>query len=110
NPPPIRAALELLGTCPFSQSNFLPADVDLVSGNPSTLTLTKFGGANGSMNLPTDFKIDFGDTIAATFDLFLVDYRFKLGLSPDGTSHASGHIAGNFEFELRRGAAGQTFP
>ncbi|HJZ86286.1 MAG TPA: hypothetical protein VKN99_13995 [Polyangia bacterium] len=111
NPPPVRAGLLMQGTCPFSGANFLPADSDPATGTHSTITFTKFGSASmGATNLPADFRVDFGDELDATFDLDLVDYRYKLGLSPDGMPHASGHVTGNFAFELRRGAAGQTFP
>ncbi len=101
-PPPVRVDLRMLGTCPFSPNNTLSADT------PSTITFTKFGNAVAGQEPPPDFKVDFGDTITATFDLTLVDERFKLGLT--AVPMNNGHVTGNFTFELRRGAAGQTFP
>ena len=103
NPPPIRIALGMLGSCPFSPNNTLYADVG------STITFTKFGCItdNPPCSLAPDYKVDFGEDIVATFDLTLVDLRAKLyGTAPQ----AMGHVTGNFNFELRRGAAGQTFP
>jgi hypothetical protein len=103
NPPPVRIALGMLGSCPFSPNNTLYADAG------STITFTKFGCITDSSpcSLQPDYKVDFGEDLEASFDLNLVDLRAKLyGTTPQ----ASGHIAGNFSFELRRGAAGQTFP
>ena len=102
-PPPIRIALGMLGTCPFSPNNTIYADVG------STITFTKFGCItdNPPCTLEPDYKVDFGEDLAATFDLNLVDLRAKLFMS---MPEASGHVTGNFSFELRRGAAGQTFP
>jgi hypothetical protein len=109
-PPPLRAALQLLGTCPFSGSNFLPADSNAAAMTPytSTITFTKFGSAKPGVMPAPDFKINYGDQLEATFDLTIIDLRYKLMLvsAPLG----SGHITGNFSFELRRGQAGQTFP
>jgi hypothetical protein len=104
NPPPVRVALGMLGSCPFSPNNTLAADV------PSTITFTKFGciTSNPPCTLDPAYKVDFGEEISATFDLTLVDLRNKLGLTP--APQGSGHVMGNFDFELRRGAAGQTFP
>jgi hypothetical protein len=110
-PSPVRAALQLMGSCPFSTANYLPADTSDPGMTPaytSTITFTKFGQDLGGAMPAADFKVDFGDTIEATFDMTLIDERFRLGLSPQAA--AWGHITGNFSFELRRGAAGQTFP
>ena len=102
NPPPVRIALGMLGTCPFSPNNTLAADM------PSTIMFTAFGSATAGQNPAADFKVDFGDHIHAEFDLVLVDLRAKLNRV--GTPQASGHVNGFFDFDLRRGAAGQTFP
>jgi hypothetical protein len=107
NPPPIRAYLSMAGTCPFSPNRLLPADSD---AGVATITFQQLGKAvEGQGYAPApDFKVDYGEDIRATFDLTLTDLRYKLHLSAD--SQASGHITGNFEFTLRRGAAGQAFP
>jgi hypothetical protein len=116
-PPPVRVALQLLGSCPFSSANYLPADTGQAPAqHTSTITFSQFGGAKAGADCNTpgaycpapDFKVDFGDTIAATFDLSLIDLRFLLGLEPN--EEGFGHVSGNFSFELRRGAAGQIFP
>jgi hypothetical protein len=103
NPPPIRIALGMLGTCPFSPNNTIYADVG------STITFTKFGCITDSSpcTLSPDYKVDFGEDLEASFDLNLVDLRARLFQT---MPQASGHVTGNFSFELRRGAAGQTFP
>jgi hypothetical protein len=103
NPPPVRIALGMLGSCPFSPNNTLYADVG------STITFTKFGCVTDDppCMLTPDYKVDFGEQIVANFNLILVDYRAKLFGTP---VQAMGAVSGFLNFELRRGAAGQTFP
>jgi hypothetical protein len=108
---PVRASLQLLGTCPFSPSNDLLAANDAQAS--ATITFSRFGSASACGTPPcapppADFKVDYGENLEATFDLNLVDERFRLGLSSE--RNAWGHVMGRFSFELRRGAAGQTFP
>jgi hypothetical protein len=110
-PPPVRVSLRLTGTCPLSPNNTLDASSDMTNPDPamrfvSTITFTAFG--NPGPVPPPDFKVDFGDHIHANFDLTLVDERFELGLT--ATAQSSGHVTGFFDFDLRRGASGQTFP
>jgi hypothetical protein len=102
-PPPVRIALGMLGTCPFSPNNTVYADVG------STIHFTKFGCVtdNPPCTLAPDYKVDFGEDLEATFELNLVDLRATLFKS---MPQAGAHVSGNFSFELRRGAAGQTFP
>ena len=106
NIPPVRAALQLLGTCAFSTANYLSADSSMTE--VSTITFTQFGQAQAGVEPAPDFKVNFGEMIEAHFDIFLVDERNKLGLNNE--PQAGGHITGFFRFELRRGAAGQLFP
>jgi hypothetical protein len=105
----VRASLSLFATCPIVRPG--SAIETLNADGPSQIVFTRFGSAAPG-KVGSDFIVDFGDTIEtlpgkAGFTLQLVDLRAQtLGESP----RASGSLQGSFSFELRRGAAGQSFP
>lgn len=113
----VRASLSLFATCPMAIET-LNADVG------SQIVFSHFGDADryvldeaaslrtGKKILPKEFIVDFGARLATRggtsgFVLELADLRSRTLGEP---AHASGHLVGSFDFEVRRGAAGQSFP
>lgn len=109
----VRATLHLFATCPLTTGSRSSSNEAMVADTPSQIFFQRFGNASGSPDgLAHDFIIDFGDEIETLpgdrgFYFDLIDYRSKtIGDPPQ----ASGWVRGSFKFEVRRGAAGQSFP
>jgi hypothetical protein len=79
-----------------------------------TVTFSAFGSAQAAKGVatPADFRILFGDRLAAIFSLDLVDRR-AIALGGTGgvpTDPAlAGHLAGNFDFLVRQGKSAQAY-
>jgi hypothetical protein len=99
----VRASLVLNKTCPA-------AEVEIGLGG--TMTFTQFGNA-GSGPIPNNFRLSFGDRVAATFSLDIIDRR-ELALGGQSTvptqPAVGGHLAGNFDFIIRQGQTAQAYP
>lgn len=95
----VRASLTLAETCPNAE---VEPELD------GTMTFSRFGGKD----VPDGDGIQFGDHVTASFSLDVVDRR---AISLGGVSSvpvdpsASGHLDGDFDFEVRQGIAGQQF-
>jgi hypothetical protein len=96
----IRATLSLRQSCPQA-----PVQMEL----DGQITWTSFGTAD--QGVPTDFRIEFDDRVAASFSFDVVDRR-ALTLGGVGgvpaEPAASGHLDGNFDFIVRQGRAAQS--
>ncbi len=110
----VRASLSLFATCPALISSGATAVQTLNADVGSQIFFTHFGEAEkySPDSLPADFIVDFGDRLATRggtsgFVLELADLRARTLGEP---SQASGHLIGSFDFDVRRGAAGQSFP
>ncbi len=110
----VRASLSLFATCPALISSGATAVQTLNADVGSQIFFTHFGEAAKYTpdSLPADFIVDFGDRLATRggkggFVLELADLRSRTLGEP---AQSSGHIVGSFDFEVRRGAAGQSFP
>jgi hypothetical protein len=99
----VRASLVLNTTCP---------DAEVEIGLAGTLTFTQFGSA-GTGPIPNDFRLSFGDPIAAAFSLDIVDRR-AIALGGQSTvplqPAVGGHLDGNFAFVIRQGLTAQAYP
>jgi hypothetical protein len=98
----VRAALVLNQTCPTAE---VEAELD------GQVTFTAFGAASGSV--PEDFRIQFGDHLAGSLSVDVVDRRM-IALGGIGgvaaTPAAGGHLAGQFDFVVHQGRAAQVYP
>jgi hypothetical protein len=98
----VRASLALNRTCPQAESG---SELD------GTITFSAFGAA-GSGALAPDFHIEFGDRLAATLQVTVVDRRTIAlgGVGPVSTVPAtSGQLAGGFDFIVHQGKTAQPF-
>jgi hypothetical protein len=99
----VRATLDLNATCPDRSVN---SELD------GEITFTQFGTAGGG-EVPADFRITFGDRLAATFQFTAVDRRaLTLGGidAVSGVPDTSGQLSGMFNFIVRQGRAAQSYP
>jgi hypothetical protein len=117
---PVRVALSLLHTCAGGELQKIAVGIVYADTNPtlgysSWIRFTQLGSRGctpGGGCDSTDggaYSVDFGEHLAAEFDLALVDLRPQY-LSPEYPGLASGHITGNFSFIMRRGRVAQAFP
>jgi hypothetical protein len=61
----------------------------------------------------SDFKVNFGERLRASFEVVLGDQRVVTavkGLLPIPDSFVGGYLDGSFDFDLERGRAAQPFP
>lgn len=109
----VRASFAALYTCGVSK----------VSGvaNDGYIAFQYFGGASQSSRapmdrvaVPTDFVIQFGDRMRASFDITLVDQVLiaarQQNEPPPREPEIGGNLHGYFDFELERGRSAQPFP
>lgn len=98
----VRASLTLRETCPKAE---VQGELD------GTITFSSFGPASGAAP-SNDFRIEFGDRLAASFSFDVVDRR-QIALGGVGgvptTPATGGHIDGSFDFLVRQGKAAQSF-
>jgi hypothetical protein len=117
---PVRAALAPLFTC--QQVSPGPSVVSITGvAKEGWIEFTSFGDAVAAdvppdMRQPidTEFKVDYGDPLDASFDLVLDDDRtvtaaYKMIDVPPAPG-IGGTLAGEFHFTLERGRSAQTFP
>ena len=108
----VRASLSLLLTCHMANTVGLAFD--------GWIDFEDFGDALQPNVLPqertpiaTDFKVNFGDRLRATFQVTLNDQRIfnavKMNLPPPD-EQIGGTLDGFFDFDLERGRAAQPFP
>jgi hypothetical protein len=99
----VRAGLSLSGSCPAQ-----PVEAE----GDGTITFTSFGSAAVGAAVPADFKLGFGDRLAAEVHIDLIDRR-AISLGGSGSVPTapvlSGHLDGNFDFVIRAGRIAQTF-
>jgi hypothetical protein len=92
----VRATLKLNETCRYAEAD---AELD------GTITFTSFGAA-GTAPLPDNFQIGFGDRVAATLQVTVVDRRALTlgGVGPVPTAPAiGGQLSGSFDFIVEPG-------
>jgi hypothetical protein len=100
----LRATLSLRQTCPR-----IPSRLEL----DGQITFSSFGKAQGGVAPANDFIIEYGDTLAATFDFTIVDRR---AITLGGTGGVpteptvGGQLSGEFSFVVRPGRAAQAYP
>ncbi len=97
----VRATLTLNATCP---------DAEVEMELDGVVNFSRFGSASPT-SVPVDFKIDYGESLTATFHFTVVDRRaLVLGgvgaVSTDPT--VAGELGGSFDFEVREGRAAQS--
>jgi hypothetical protein len=99
----LRGTLLLNATCPDH-----PVTMEL----DGTVTFSKFGSATGS-GAGSDFKIVYGDELAAAFELDVTDRRAStlggVGSVPTD-ARVGGHLSGNFDFHVKPGSGAQAYP
>ena len=99
----LRASLILNRTCPAHQVE-MELDGQLAFG--------KLGSASAGA-VPANFRISYGDELAASFSFDVVDRR-AIALGGQGSVAAapsvSGHLDGNFDFVVRQSTIAQTHP
>ncbi len=109
----LHASLWLYKTCP--DGNAAGAGVD------GWIQFQSFGNAEQSDRppdqrdaIPSDFVINFGDRLHATFHTVIGDPRYvtavETGSAPPTAPVIGGTLDGYFDFDLARGRAGQPFP
>jgi hypothetical protein len=85
------------------------------------IQFSSFGGAEQSnlspderTGVPSDFVINFGDRLRATFHVVIGDTRYVTavqgGTAPPTAPNIGGTLDGYFDFDLARGRAAQPFP
>ncbi len=109
----VRASFSPLHTC-------VAARLVGVALPGSWIEFADFGSAAQANKTPdaraalgTDFKVDFGERLHATFHLQLGDQRVanaQKARDPVPSSRISGTLDGSFDFDLQRGRAAQPFP
>jgi hypothetical protein len=100
----VRGTLILRQSCPRA-----PVQMEL----DGTATFSFFGREDLGAEVPVDYRVQFGDRIAATFDFAVVDRRV-IGLGGLGgvspSPSVGGRLAGDFDFVVRQGRAAQAYP
>jgi hypothetical protein len=108
----VRASLSLLYTCHLANTVGMAFD--------GWIDFEDFGGAaqpdippDERNAIPTDFKVNFGDRLRATFEVTLNDQRIVSAIKdkrsiPDPL--IGGVLDGFFDYDLERGRAAQPFP
>ena len=100
----LRASLILNRTCPAHQ---VEMELD------GTIAFSRLGSAAAGGAVPANFRISYGDELAAAFSFDVVDRR-ALTLGGQGSVAAaptvSGHLDGNFDFVVRQSTIAQTHP
>jgi len=100
----VRATLVLRLTCPNA-----PVQLEL----DGKITFSRFGVQTPGSDAPIDFRIQYGDLITAAFDFDVVDRR-TIGLGGSGSvdtiPDVAGHLAGDFDFQVRQGRGAQAYP
>jgi hypothetical protein len=117
---PVRSALTPLATC---QSSMHPPAVVSITGvaNDGWIEFLDFGPAEQPDKAPddrdpveTDFKVNFGQRLRANFSVVLGDDRTETAIhnriDVPPAARIGGTLDGNFDFDLERGRAAQTFP
>jgi hypothetical protein len=117
---PVRVSFTPFGTC---VSTMHPPAIVSITGvaQEGYIDFLDFGNAMQNdrpsdmrQGLGTDFKIDFGQRLRATFNFVMGDDRVltaeKLGVDPAPAPTIGGTMTGNFDFDLTRGQGAQTFP
>ena len=112
----VQVSLALLQTCPLEEGAALVGHSD-----EGWIEFLDFGTA-AQPDLPpnmrtafegTDFKVNFGERLRATFHVDLVDDRViiaeRMNL-PVPSPRIGGTLDGRFDFDLERGRAAQPFP
>jgi len=116
---PVRSALTPLATC-HSEAH-QPAVVGITGvAKDGWIDFTQFGSAEQPDLAPEarweikDFQVNFDQPLAATFHILLDDDRVQealyRGIDVPPESRIGGTLDGDFEFDLKRGRAAQTFP
>jgi hypothetical protein len=104
-----RASLLLHATCPTAEAQI---------GLDGTVTFSAFGSA-GAGAVPDDFRLQFGDHLAGTIAVDVIDRRTQMleglqALAGQGsvptTPSVLGHFDGQFDFVIRQGQAAQAYP
>jgi hypothetical protein len=100
----LRASLMLNRTCPREA---------VLTELDGTIQFSRFGVQDSAAAVPNDFRIQFGDTLTATFSFDVVDRR-AIGLGGIGNTPVEptvgGHLDGGFDFVVRQGRAAQSYP
>ena len=117
---PVRVSFTPFGTC---VSTMHPPAIVSITGvaQDGYIDFSDFGNAMQNDRPPdmreglgTDFKIDFGQRLRATFNFVMGDDRVltaeKLGVDPPPAPTIGGTMMGNFDFDLARGQGAQSFP
>ena len=109
----VRASFAALYTCGVSKVTGI--------ANDGYIAFQYFGGASQSSlppmkrdKVPSDFVIQFGDRMRASFDVRLVDQVIiaakEQNQPPPREPEIGGSLHGYFDFELERGRSAQPFP
>jgi hypothetical protein len=99
-----RASLGLNDTCPGAETGL---ELD------GTITWTAFGGATSGTTPPPNFRLSYGDHLAASFAFQVVDRRAITlgGIGGVPTAPAvQGNLSGNFDFFIRASDSAQAWP
>ncbi len=106
--PSDKATLDAMCTGDFNDRES-KSEIERILGGGACLYLCQFGTAQRGQD-PEElqgYSVDYGDRVAALFSVQILDGR---AVEMQTCAMAHGHITGQFNFEVVRGRAAQSFP